>query len=778
MSTLTTVGQRVPRTDAAAKVTGQARYTADMRRPDMLIAGACFAPHPHARIKKIDVSDAEAFPGVVAVMTAKDLPGRNAYGLLCPDKPVIADVKTRYEGDPVAILAAETEEAARKAVELVRVEYEPLPVYDDPREAMEDGATFIHEKHPVAERGNLLTTVALDCGDVEKAFAEAAVVIENDYETPMVEHCYLEPDVCIAEPNPLTGGLTLTSPSQAVYATRRNLAPVFGIPQHKLHVVSPLVGGGFGGKEDSTLDVCVVAGVLALKTGRTVFFELNREEIFRTTGKRHASYIRHRLAADATGRILGMDIRFVLDKGAYVSLGGMKEPFHAVTMRTVMYAAGPYAVPNARVRSHSVFTNHPYSCAFRGFGAPQAAYAMECQMDELAHRLGLDLVEVRRRNMLRAGDRTITGQVMLESRGLGLEECLDRVLERMEWNDRPVAPGTGPIRRGRGLGLFLYGTGVPMLFEGASCFATLQLDGTLNINVGSTEMGQGLTTALAQIASELLGIPLDDVQVDISDTALAPDSGPTVGSRSVVLVGNAVTDACFRLRERLLDTAARYFFQTDVRNLQIGGGRIFESGKPERSRTFVEVVLKAFNTQVPLSVVGSWYPPQATFRAEDGQGNPCHAYSFGAHGVEVEVDVETGSVSITRSVLACDVGKAINPVNVEGQMEGGAAQAIGWSVMEESILERGVMNNAAFHNYLIPTSRDLPLLESIIVECPNELGPFGAKGVGEPPIVGGAPAIRNAVRDALGFPINGIPLTARQVLLAIRTREQCQGGER
>ena len=277
MSTLTTVGQRVPRTDAAAKVTGQARYTADMRRPDMLIAGACFAPHPHARIKKIDVSDAEAFPGVVAVMTAKDLPGRNAYGLLCPDKPVIADVKTRYEGDPVAILAAETEEAARKAVELVRVEYEPLPVYDDPREAMEDGATLIHEKHPVAERGNLLTTVALDCGDVEKAFAEAAVVIENDYETPMVEHCYLEPDVCIAEPNPLTGGLTLTSPSQAVYATRRNLAPVFGIPQHKLHVVSPLVGGGFGGKEDSTLDVCVVAGVLALKTGRTVFFELNRE---------------------------------------------------------------------------------------------------------------------------------------------------------------------------------------------------------------------------------------------------------------------------------------------------------------------------------------------------------------------------------------------------------------------------------------------------------------------------------------------------------------------
>lgn len=775
MTTFTTIGQRVPRTDAASKVTGQARYTADMRRTDMLIAAARFAPHPHARILKIDVSEAEALPGVVVVMTAKDLPGRNAYGLLCPDKPVIAEGKTRYEGDPVAILAAETEEAARLAVERIRVEYEPLPVYDDPREAMHDSAVLIHEQHPVAERGNLLATVLLDCGDVEKSFAEAAVVIENDYETPMVEHCYLEPDVCIAEPNPLTGGLTLISPSQAVYATRRNLAPVFGIPQHKLHVVSPLVGGGFGGKEDSTLDVCAVAGVLALKTGRTVFFELKREDIFRTTGKRHASYIHHRLAADATGRITGLDVRIVLDKGAYVSLGGMKEPFHAVTMRTVMYAAGPYAIPNARVRSHSVFTNHPYSCAFRGFGAPQAAYAMECQMDELARRLGLDPTEVRRRNILRAGDRTITGQVMLESRGLGLEDCLDQVLERMEWNKPPATPVSGPIRRGRGLGLFLYGTGVPMLFEGASCFATLQLDGTLNINVGSTEMGQGLTTALAQIASEILGIPVDDVLVDISDTSRAPDSGPTVGSRSVVLVGNAVADACSKLKERLLDTAARHFFHSDIRNLEMGAGSVFERGKPERSRTFAEVVLKAFNTQTPLSVIGNWYPPQATFRAEDGQGNPCHAYSFGAHGVEVEVDTETGGVSVTRSVLACDVGKAINPINVEGQMEGGAAQAIGWSVMEESIMERGVMQNAAFHNYLIPTSLDLPPLESIIVEHPNELGPYGAKGVGEPPIVGGAPAIRNAVRDALGFAVNAIPLTSRRVLLAIRAQEQRQG---
>ncbi|MDR1777336.1 MAG: xanthine dehydrogenase family protein molybdopterin-binding subunit [Desulfovibrio sp.] len=772
MRKLRIVGQRELRTDAIAKATGRVRFTADMRRKDMLTGKALFAAYPHALIKNIDVSEALRVPGVVTVMTAKDLPGRNGYGVMIQDKPVIVESKTHYEGDAVALVAAVSDEAAREALRRIKVDYELLPAYDDPREAMKEGAVRIHENHPVAEDGNILVTLKLDRGDVEEAFAQADIIIENDYETPIVEHCYMEPDVCIAEPDPLTGGLTVISPAQAVYANRRSLAGVFGIPHNKLRVVSPLVGGGFGGKEDSCLDVSAMAGVLAVKCDRPVYMELTREEVFRTTGKRHATYISHRLAATKEGKVLAVDVRTILNKGAYVSMGGMKEPLHAVTMRTLVYAAGAYHVPNARARSHSVFTNTPYACAFRGFGVPQATFAMECQMDELARRLGMDPVKIRQINMLRHNDRTITGQVMLESRGLGLGECIEKVAERFGW-DKALPAAAGPVKKGKGFAVYMYGTGIPLLFEGSNCYAHLQLDGTLSLAVSSTEIGQGLNTVLAQIAAETLGIRVADVVVELSDTAKTPDSGPTVGSRSAVLVGNAVLDACAKLRERMLTVAARYMFaKTDPRDITIEDGVVSVIGKPELKQPLSAVAAKAYASQVPLAVVGSWYPPQASFSAEDGQGNPCHAYAFGAQAVEVTVDVETGVITVQRAVMACDVGKAINPVNVEGQMEGGSAQGLGWALMEESIMEKGVMRNPTFHSYMIPTIEDLPRLEPIIVEHPNELGPYGAKGVGEPATIGMAPAIRNAVWDALGIKINVIPLTARQIIKSVKEHEQ------
>jgi len=773
MKNLRIVGQRALRTDAVAKATGRAKFTADMRKQDMLTGKALFAAYPHALIKSIDVSEALKVPGVVTVMTAKDLPGRNGYGVMVQDKPVIADGKTHYEGDPVALVAAVSEDAAREALKRIKVDYEPLPAYDDPRDSMKDGAVKIHENHPTAEDGNILVTLKLDRGDVEQAFAAADIIIENEYETPMVEHCYLEADVCIAEPDPLTGGLTIISPAQAVYANRRSLAGVFGIPHNRLRIVSPLVGGGFGGKEDSCMDVSAMAGVLALKCDKPVYMALTREEVFRTTGKRHATYITHRLAATKEGKLLAVDVRTVLNKGAYVSMGGMKEPLHAVTMRTLVYAAGAYHVPHARARSHSVFTNTPYSCAFRGFGVPQATFAMECQMDELARRVKMDPVALRRLNMLRHNDRTITGQVMLESRGLGLGECIDKVTDSFGWN-KPLPETQGPVKKGKGFAVYMYGTGIPLLFEGSNCYAHLQLDGTLTVAVSCTEMGQGITTALAQIAAETLGIRIADILVEISDTAKTPDSGPTVGSRSAVMVGNAVFDACVKLRERMLDVASRHLFsKADPRDLIIEDGIVSARGKPEMNYPLSAVAAKAYNSQVPLAVVGSWFPPQASFSAENGQGNPCHAYAFGAQAVEVDVDTETGVVTVQRAAMACDVGKALNPLNVEGQMEGGSAQGFGWAVMEECIMENGVMRNAAFHNYMIPTIKDMPKMQTIVVEHPNELGPYGAKGVGEPATIGMAPAIRNAVCDALGIKINVIPLTARQI---IQSLNECASG--
>lgn len=763
------VNKRLSRVDARAKVLGEAKYTPDMKRKDMLVAKALFPRYPHALIKRLDTTKAKQLEGVVAVMTAKDLPGKNGYGILCQDKPVIAETKVAYEGDPVAIVAAVDEATAKAAIAAIEVEYEVLPAYDDPREAMKKEAVVIHPNHPAAERGNLLNTVYLDKGEVDKAFAEADIVLEAEFETPMVEHCYFEQDICIAEPDLIRGGLTLISPMQAVYACRRVLAPVFGIPQSKIRCVSPIVGGGFGGKEDSALDVAGVAGVLALKTKRTVVFELSREEVFRTTGKRHATYIKHRLAATKDGKITAIDVETVLDKGAYTSMGGVKEPAFAVTMRTAMYAGGAYAIPNARARSYSVFTNHPYGCAFRGFGVPQAVFAIECQIDDLARKLDMDPLEIRRRNMVKDGEQTIFGQVMKESRGLGLDECIRQVEQRMNWGAEQEK-GTGIVRKGRGVGVFMYGTGIPLLFEGANCYVSIQLDGTVNVALTSTEMGQGLTTVMMQIAAETMGVRYEDVQVDFSDTAMSPDSGPTVGSRSTTIVGNAVYDGCVQVRDRLLAIAAKEL-KEDVRDLGIEDRVIYTVGKPEKSMPIALAAKKAFNSQISLAAVGTWYPPQPSFSGKDGQGNPMHAFSFGAHGVEVEVDTETGQVSVTKSVLACDMGRAINPVCVEGQMEGGAAQGIGWAIMEESFMKNGVMENPYFHNFLIPSIKDLPELESIIVEYPNELGPYGAKGIGEPPIIPAAPAIRNAVYDAIGIGINKIPLTPIRVLDAIVKRD-------
>ncbi len=775
MQELRCVGHSVIRSDAEAKVRGAATYTEDLIRSDMLVAKVLWPKHPHALIKSIDTSKAEALEGVCAVMTAKDLPGRNSYGPMVQDKPVIAEDKVCYEGDPVAIVAAVDTETALKAVELIEVKYEVLPAYDDPREAIKDDAVVIHPDSIFAEKGNLLATVSVNTGDVDAAFAEADIIIENDYETPMLDHCYFEQDICIAEPDLATGGIKLISPNQAVFQSRRHLAGVFNLPQAKINVVSPLVGGGFGGKEDSTMDVSVIAGVLALKTKKPVYYMLTREEVFRTTGKRTACYIHHKLGAKKDGTIVAVETETYLNKGAYVSMGGAKPPAYGVTMRTAIYAAGAYYVPNVKVKSMSVFTNNPYGTAFRGFGVPQATFAMECQMQELADTLGIDYLEIRRKNMFKDGQKTITGSYMLKERGLGLGPCFDAV-EREMGSKKPTENSKEHILRGRGVAAFMYGTGIPLLFEGANVSLTMNTDGSLQLGYSSTEMGQGIATTGAQLAAEVLGMKFEDIVVTIADTQTSPDSGPTVGSRSATIVGNAICNGAEQLKDRLLSVAAG-MFGVDSRNVESADSKFFIKGNPERSLTFAEVVAKAYMSQVSLSAVGNWYPPQPGFTQPDGQGETVHAFAFGAQAVELEVDTQTGEITLLKSVYAADIGKAINPIIVEGQMEGASVQAMGWALMEEHFMKEGRMENASFHNFLIPTTLDIPPLKSIIVECPNELGPFGAKGIGEPGIIPGAPAIRNAFLDATGIKMNTIPLTPVRVLEALEAKKLEERGE-
>lgn len=764
MKPLNIVGQRCLRPDSLSKVTGAAKYTADIlsTRKDVLVAKALYPPFGHALIKRIDTSKARVLDGVEAVMTAKDLPGTNRYGGIVHDKPVLAENKVIYEGDAVAIVAARDLKTAELAISLIEVEYEPLEVYDDPREMLKEGAPLIHENHPLSKNTNISDTCRVEKGDIEKAFSEADIIIDNYYETPMLDHAYLEPDVCLAEPDLIQGGITLYSPQQAVHLARKALCGVFNMPQSKIRVISMIVGGGFGGKEDSTFDVSAIAGVLAIKTNKPVMFEFTRDEVFKNTGKRHACYIHHRMAADNQGNILGIDVFTVVDKGAYKSID-------AIPNRTAMYAGGAYRIPAARTLSHSVFTNHPYGCAFRALGAPQAHFAVESQIDELAHVLGMDPIELRLKNILRHGDRTIFDQVMMRERGLGIEECIVKARDAIGW-DKALDNSNEKIKRGRGIACFMYGTGTGSPTDGAHCFVQAQPDGSINIGISANELGQGFLVAMAQIAAQTMGISIDKISIDYSDSASSPEAGATVASRTTVLMGNAVMDGCNILKDRFLTYAAP-IMQADKRNMDIQDDMVFIKGRPESALPFGSIIAKAFANQVPLAAVGSWYPPMVYPNATN-QGDKMHAYAFGAHAVEIEVDVETGVITVKRSILACDVGKAINPMTVEGQMEGGMAQAIGWSIMEEEFMKNGRMKNHSYHDFLIPTSLDLPKMETIIVEFPNKLGPYGAKGIGEPPLIGAAPAIRNAFYAATGIKLNTIPMTPVRVMEALEKSKQ------
>lgn len=767
MSEFRYVGERCTRPDSLAKVTGTAKYTADLvvHRKDVLYAKALFAPYGHARIVSIDTAKAKALAGVAAVLLADDLPGANRYGGMIHDKPVIAKNEVLYEGDPVALVAAVDLETAEKAVSLIEASYKPLAAYDDPRVMLEQGAPLVHKNYVVPKDNNISDAVTVQKGDVQAAFEKADIVVENWFETPMLDHAYLEPDVALAELDPVQGGITIYSPQHAVHLARKALCEVFSMPQSKIRVISQVVGGGFGGKEDSTFDVSAVAGVLAIKTGRPVYYELTRAEVFKGTGKRHACFIHHRMAADQTGKILGIQVDTVVDKGAYKSID-------AIPSRTAQYAGGPYAVDTALCRSWSVFTNHPYGCAFRGLGSPQAHFAVESQMDELAQKLGMDPIDLRLKNILRDGDSTCYDQVMLEERGLGLEECIRKVREEIRW-DTPLDNSDPRIHRGKGFACFIYGTGTGFPTDGAHCFMQAQPDGSINVGISANELGQGLITAMRQIVADAMGISINKVCLDFSDSASSPEAGATVASRTTTFQGNAILDGCRKLRKRFLDVAAG-MLQSDERHLDIADGMVFQRGKKQNAITLSSVIAKAFASQVPLAVVGSWYPPM-TYPNTVNQGDKMHTYTFGAQAAIVAVDVQTGEITVEDTVLACDIGKAINPDTVEGQMHGGMAQAIGWSLMEEHFMQNGKMRNYTYHDYLIPTAMDLPRLRTVIVEHPNCLGPYGAKGIGEPPIVGAAPAIRNAVRDAVGVSINALPMTPVRVMDALRAKKTAGG---
>lgn len=755
-------GKSVIRTDALLKATGKLAYGADYPEEGFLKGKILRSPYPHARIKSIHVEKARNLPGVAAVLTAQDVPGRNGFGAILPDQPVICGEKVRFVGDGVALVAAETEKIAQQALELIEVDYESLPAVFDPREAMKEGAPKIHEK------GNLLSYNKLRKGDVDQGFGQAEVILERTYQVPFLEHAYMEPDIVMAVPQ-ADGTMVVEGPMQAPFTVRRNIAAVLGLPINRVRVRQIPMGGGFGGKEDSPIDLGCRAAVLAIHTGRPVRMALEREEVTLQTCKRHPMIMEVKIGAKKDGILTAFQGVIYDEQGAYASLGPIIPPAGGSHIHSMIMMPGPYEIPHVKVDAYLCFTNHPYGGAMRGFGAPQVHIAHEQVMDELARALGMDPLEIRRKNAFKLGSATATGQVLDQS--VGLRETLEACAQAFNWEKRIKETGyvdkEKTKRRGVGVGMGWYRTSIGTSGDGCGANVHVHEDGSVLLFTGITEMGQGSYTVLPQICAEELGIEVEDVRYVQPDTHMVPESGPTVGSRSTTLMGNAIIMAARQVKESILEMASEMLL-APVSRVEMKNRRIVDQDHPDKSLAFREVAARCMAKGRRLIGQGWWTPPLPTLDPETGQGNPYFVYTYSTHMAEVEVDVETGEVAVTDYVAAFDVGKAINPKAVEGQIEGGVAMGLGYALMEEVAIIDGSIQNLSLRNYLIPTILDVPDLKPIILEQPNQYGPFGAKGIGEMPNIPATPAILNAIANACGGRVRSLPADPEKVFLAIQ----------
>jgi selenium-dependent xanthine dehydrogenase len=753
-SPLRVIGHPLPRPDAVDKVTGAAKFTDDYALPGMLFGATLRAAHPHARILSIDTRKAAALPGVQAVMTHEDVPGKNRHGLVYSDWPVLCDDKVRYRGDAVAIVAAESHAVAVEALSLIEVAYEPLPVVGSARQARQADAPLVHEGW---KSGNLLAHIKVRHGDVEQGFAEADVMVEREYHTPTYEHMFMEPECSIGVPAGYDADhpkLTVYVGSQIPYADRDQITAAMNLPPEEVRVIGTLIGGGFGGKEDIMGQIH--AAMLAEATDRPVKILYNRAESMLVHPKRHATVIRIKTGAKKDGTLTAVHAELIGDAGAYASLSTK------VLTRATTHATGPYQVPHAKIDCYAMYTNNPPAGAFRGFGVTQSAFAVEQNMDILAHELGMDPFELRRKNALRVGSTTATGQVLKES--VGLLDCLNWVENRVKEltnlpspqsliPDTKVAWGLAAAYKNTGLG-----GGAD---DAAGAEVELYADGTAEIRSSAADMGQGLATVMAQCAAEELGLSYERVHVLLSDTDLTPDGGPTTASRQTFVTGNAARLAARAMRDRLAAVASERW---DVPPDTIR----FENGQ-----------LQADGRVAPMAQVIEWlqeegYEPRFTYRYHApptrplGQGGDMHfAFSYGVQAAQVAVNTRTGQVTVLRMVAACDAGRALNPQALLGQIEGGLVMGIGTALTEEYQIEDGIPRTLRWADYKTPLIDQMPEMDVHIVEHPLSSGPYGAKGIGELPSIPTAPAICNAIYNAVGIRVQRLPVKPEGLLKKI-----------
>lgn len=749
------------RVDSLAKVTGQEKYAADYSFPGMLCGKVLRAKFPHALISKVDVQEALKLKGVHAVLTAQDIPGSKKIGAVIEDQDVLSGEKVRFLGDGVALVAAESMEIAERALELIKVEYEPLPGVFDPLEALKPGAPLLHP-----EKGdNIVNHHRVRKGDVKEGFARSEIVLEREYRTQFVEHSYIEPEACIAIPAPDLKGVQVLGSIQNPFSTRKMVARALNLELNRVQITQTTLGGSFGGKDEVMYIMAARAAMLALKTGKPVKMVNTREESFIESYKRHPYYMHYKVGATRDGKLQAMEIYIVADAGAYAS----QSPF--VTWRSTVQATGPYEIPHVKTDVLAVYTNNTYTGAMRGFGSPQVIFAVESLMDELAHELNMDPVELRRINIFRQGSITATGQ-KLDDHVVSLEEVMDKALSAINYREKIGQKSEGPIKRGVGFAISFRGCSLGA--EGldyANALISAQADGSIYISTGVSDNGGGLKTVLSQIVAEELGVPISDITVNVVDTAFVPDGGPAVASRSTIMGGNATRNAAISLREKLVEAMAS-LWGVPHEEIGVGEGKFFHIKNPDLSLSFYKVVEEALRMGIAPLAYGTYIAPQVTWDEELGQGNAYFTYVYGCQAAEVEVDLETGKVRVLRVAAAHDLGKAINLKTAEGQIYGGVAMGLGYGLLEEVEIQEGYTRTLNFDTYLVPTSCDVPQVTPIIVENPDPYGPYGAKSLGEPTNELLAAAIANAIFQACGRRIRELPLTPERVLLGRSLREK------
>jgi CO/xanthine dehydrogenase Mo-binding subunit len=749
------VGKSVRRVGAVEGVFGRTKYTADYFFDRMLYVKVFRGAQPHALIKSVDTREAEKARGVVAVLTAKDIPGINDWGFTFADQPLLASEKVRFVGEGIALVAAETPEEAEEAANLIRVDYQPLPAVFDPREALKQDSPKVHNK------GNVMFQCQVRKGDVAEGFRKSSVIVENEYTTQRQEHAYLDPEAAIGLPEP-DGSVTVIAGMQSPFLVQMNVAKILGVTLDKVRVIQSATGGGFGGKDDVPPELCSRVALVATRTNRPAMLIHSREESIRCHNKRYPYFIKYKSGASEEGKLLASEVELISDTGAFASHG----PY--VLWRSAVHATGPYVVPNVKVDAFSVYTNNLYSGSFRGFGNPQVQFAAESQIDELAHKLDMDPVEFRLKNVLKDGSYTGTNQLLDHS--VGVEECLRETARASNWKDKRNGDRkNGVKRRGIGVALMYHGNstsrGAP---DYSAAYLMVNKDGTVRYRTGITEIGTGTHTGHMQIVAEILGIPMDYIHLESVDTSAVPDSGPTHASRGLARGGAAAMVAAYKAREGLNAVAAE-LLACSPDDIEIVDAQAFSRKNPEKKISFKDLAREAYERGVNISHTGYFRAPKNVFDQQKGQGQAYANYTFASHVVEVEVDTETGEVKVLKITPAYDIGFAINPLLIEGQIHGGIAQGLGLAVMENVIIENGVVRNPNLMDYLIPTSMDMPEIDKpILIEKAYRLGPFGAKGVAEPPLIAMPSAIANAVYDAINIRIRDLPITPERVLMAIK----------